>query len=255
MSAEIPDSLRERRLLFTVTTGRSGTQLLARALALFRDVDARHEPKPTFSSALRTVLAAPETAREFWLEHKLPAIARSRRPVYAETSHLFCKGFLESLLALGLRPELVHLRRDPRAVARSLLAMGTVPGRTFRGVKYYLSPGDANYLPVPRLGERAFSDYQLCYWYCLEVEQRARAYSRLGLVLHAVELEELSAAGGIAALGRRLALGGMRALGGLRAARLAHSPLNSRPDKKRPIDLSAAQMEREERQVREWAAP
>src|SRR6185436_2882073 len=129
------------------TTGRSGTEYLARVLGLFRGVRALHEPKPTFASAFRTVCAAPETAREFWLEHKLPRIARARAPVYAETSHLACKGFLESLVELDLQPTLIHLRREPHAVARSMLALGTVPGRTYKGVKYYLGPGDRVFLP------------------------------------------------------------------------------------------------------------
>ena len=64
-SNEIPPEIRAKRLIFTVTTGRSGTLYLARVLGLFRGTKSLHEPKPTFSSAFRTVQTAPSTAREF----------------------------------------------------------------------------------------------------------------------------------------------------------------------------------------------
>lgn len=246
-----------KRLIFTVTTGRSGTGLLASALALFRDVAAFHEPKPTFSSALRTVLAAPATAREFWLEHKLPRIARARKPIYAETSHLPCKGFLESLLELGVRFELVHLQRDPRAVALSMLALRSVPGRTFLGTKYYLSPWDADLArPIPVLATQQPSDYQLCYWYTLEIEARAERWrdreSELAAPISCVTLDELTRANGAAQLGERLALGPLSTLGRLRAQGLGAAKVNERMHKKRPVELARALLDEQEAELRAW---
>jgi len=63
-SNEIPPEIRAKRLFFTVTTGRSGTLYLARVLDLFRGTRSLHEPKPTFSSAFRTVQTVPATARD-----------------------------------------------------------------------------------------------------------------------------------------------------------------------------------------------
>jgi hypothetical protein len=219
-----------KRLLFTVTTGRSGTRHLAWALARFRDVEARHEPKPTFSSALRTVLARPATARQFWLEHKLPRIARSARPIYAETSHLACKGFLESLLDLGGRPTLIHLVRAPRDVSLSLWRLDTIPGRTLRGVKYYLGPDDAPRLPLPQ--HERLHDYQLCFWYCLEMAERAHAYRErwreLALPFVMIALADLSDPRGIAEIGRRLDLGELRPLAWIGRRDLARNAKESR---------------------------
>ena len=150
---------RDKRLIFTITTGHSGTRHLAWALGCFRDVDARHEPKPSFSGAFRTVCTEPETAAEFWRAHKLPSIASTKKPIYAETSHLACKGFLESLIELGYRPDLIHLHRDPREVATSLWRLDSVPGRTSKGVKYNLAPTDPCFLSLrgagPAPGARA----------------------------------------------------------------------------------------------------
>lgn len=250
-AAELLERVRAKRLLLTVTTGRSGTLYLARVLGLFRGVTSEHEPKPTFSSAFRTVAAAPATAREFWLEHKLPRVARARGAVYAETSHLACKGFLESLVELGVVPELLHLVRAPRAVAASLLALGTVPGRTYKGVKYYLSPADAPLLPLA-CPERELTDYQVCFWYCLEIAERARVYAErfapAGVRVHRVELGELSERDGPARLGERLGLGAPGLRGRL-LAKLLDRSRNEKAAKKRALDLAPERLAREEEEL------
>jgi len=250
-------ALGEKRLIFTLTTGRSGTAWLARALGAFAGVKSLHEPKPTFSSAYRAVLAQPSVAREFWLEHKLPRIARHTQPVYAETSHVACKGFLEALFELGPRPDLIELRREPRAVAASLLALDTIPGRTLAGVKYYLSPWDGPGLRLP-LEERAareLSDYQLCYWYCLEMEARARAarerFEPLGARIVEARLERLAAsAEAVLALGRELDLPAPTALGRRKLRLLAGRRVNEKPAKKRRELPPPEELERMEAELR-----
>jgi hypothetical protein len=243
-----------RRLIFTVTTGRSGTEYLARVLALFAGVDARHEPKPRFSSVFRAVVAVPGAAREFWELHKLPAIDRGRRAVHAETSHFFCKGFAEALVDLGRVPELVHLRRDPRATARSLWALDSIPGRSLRGARHYLSPWDPNHLPVPDAIARGWHDYQLCYWYCLENRARARALERTlaprGVAFHAVDIEELQSEAGILALGARLGLVQLSAFGRLRLGALVARRVNEKRSEKRSDALPAERLDAWEAEVR-----
>jgi hypothetical protein len=252
-AGELAERLAGRRLIFTITTGRSGTLLLARAIALHRGVAALHEPRPTFSSALRSVLAEPGVAREFWLAHKLPRILERKESVYAETSHLVCKGFLESLVDLGVRPELVVLSRPARAVARSLLALGTIPGRTYGGVKYYLSPSESPCLPLERARWERFSDYQLCFWYCQEIEARARAYEArwapLGMRFTRIDFEALIRPAGITELAAKLGLPALGRLGRMRALALASLPSNERTARKRPVEHEPGALEREEAEV------
>ena len=243
-----------RRHLFTVTTGRSGTEYLTRVLALFAGVEAHHEPKPRFSSCFRAVVAAPAVAREFWEREKLPAIARARHPIRAETSHLFCKGFAESLVELGVVPELLHLVRDARATASSLWSLESVPGRSLRGVRYYLSPWDPNHLPVdPAVAER-WSDYQLCYWYCLEIDTRAKELARRlgprGVRVERVELADLQSPEGIAALGERLGLGPLSTFGRLRLAALPARRVNAKTHQKRSDRLPVERLDAWEAEVR-----
>ncbi|MCC6406658.1 MAG: hypothetical protein IT453_05810 [Planctomycetes bacterium] len=242
-----------RRLLFTFTTGRSGTDYLARALGSFARVHAEHEPKPTFASAWRTVLAHPETAREFWLEHKLPRIARSHAPIYAETSHLACKGFLESLIELGALPTVLHLVRPSRDVARSLWTLGTVPGRTFKGVKYYHSPDDPRVLLATGGAHRTWHDYQLCYWYCLETEARAQRFRArfepLGVRVERVAIAQLTDAAGIRRLGDALDLGSFSTRGRIKLLGLTGRATNRKLAAKRPVALPDDELARLEGEV------
>ena len=250
---------REKRLVFTITTGRSGTRYLAWALRGFRDVDARHEPRPRFSDAFRTVAQHPEVAAEFWLRHKLPRIAKSPRPIYAETSHLVCKGFLESLVELGYAPDLIHLHRPPRDVALSLWRLRTVPGRTYRGVKYYLSPTDRTFLHLPADRLAGLHDYQLCYWYCLEIAQRADAYAARfaarGVRVHDLPLESIGTSDGILALGRELDLGSRSAVREVALRFLGSRDRNRKDAKKRNLHLEDGELAGLEEEVRALSSP
>jgi len=178
MTITVPEGLRasleKKRLIFTVTTGRSGTAYLARILGVIPDVASFHEPEPRFSEIMRSVQQDTDVAYEFWINKKLPRVASERAPIYVETSHLFCKGFVEPLLKLGITPDLILLTRPHRQVATSLYRLATIPGRTEKGIKYLLGPEDPDVLPLPNW--ESLHDYQLCYWYCLEIERRSHKY-------------------------------------------------------------------------------
>ncbi len=172
---ELSEKLREKRIIFTVTTGRSGTGYLATVLSHLPNVHAFHEPEPNFVWVMRRAIEKPEVALKFLAYKKLPAIAELPYPVYCETSHLFCKGFFHPLLDLGFLPEIVILKRERRKVAKSLFELNTIPGRTPLALSYYLKPDDKGvYLPIKDWNR--LHDYQLCYWYCLEIEKRMEVY-------------------------------------------------------------------------------
>jgi hypothetical protein len=117
----------------------------------------------------------------FLRDIKLPEIAKAGGEVYIETSHLVCKGFIEALILEGLRPGLILLRRPPREIAWSYLERGAIPGRTVEGTNYLLKPSDPYVLPL--LEWEKASNYQLCFWYALEMECRQRRYAALAKTL------------------------------------------------------------------------
>jgi hypothetical protein len=173
--AALIERVRRKQLVFTVTAGRTGTTYLTRLLGLFPNTASTHEPSPSFVYFLRQAQHWPVQARQFLLDYKLPFIAELSETRYVETGHLFCKGFFEPLLDLGIVPRLVMLRRHPRLIATSLLTRRTVPGRGKLGFKYLVHPGDPGVLPLPAWTSR--TDYQLCFWYALEIERRQRDYA------------------------------------------------------------------------------
>jgi|SRR5579883_2575742 len=183
-----------KKLIFTVTAGRTGTRYDAELFKTLDGVCAIHEDEPSFSHVMRPAQGHPDLAERWVLGQLLPHIAATPHPVYVRTEHLTCKGFLEPLLALGLRPAILLLRRSPRRIARSYLDKDTVPGRTSLGVTYMLHPTDPDVLPLPHY--QRLSDYQLCFWYALEIERRQRHYARLfgdlGLPVEDVTAEELN---------------------------------------------------------------
>jgi len=197
-----------KSVILTVTTGRSGTGYLTELLSALPSVACFHEPVPLFSDVMREAQRDPSVATAFWVERRLPAVRREASKVYIETSHIVCKGFLEPLIELGIVPDLILLSRPHREVAKSLLHLGTIPGRTEKGRRYYLCPEDPGVIPLP--GWESLHDYQLCYWYCLEIERRRHHYrmlmSDLGANVVDVSLEELRTFRGVTALLKSLDL-------------------------------------------------
>ena len=174
MSLETGWSVSGKRLIFTVGTGRNGTGYVSHLLHGLPGLCCLHEPDPQFYTVLRAVQTDPAVAERFWCEQKLPAIRSVQEPVYFETSHLVCKGFLEPLMTHGVPFDIVILRRDPVLVATSLFLLGTVPARTELGRQFLLSPEDSGVLPLSNWS--GLHDWALCYWYCLEIERRAQVY-------------------------------------------------------------------------------
>lgn len=247
---ELIQHLARRRWILTSTTGRSGTGFLAAALRLVPGLASFHEPRPWLADVLRQVQGRPDLARRFLLEHKLPAVARVDGELYAETSHLYCKGFLEPLVDFGLRPDLVILTRPARQVAASMLRLDTIPGRSDQGLRWYLAPDDPGVLPLP--GWHELTDYQLCYWYTHEIARRSARYEgwfeRLGCRVVRIELAELRTVPGFARLLRELELPRPRLFDWLRLAVNRYTRVNAkRPDK---IDAAALRdLEAQEREV------
>ncbi|MGF1531050.1 MAG: hypothetical protein ACFCU4_06790 [Puniceicoccaceae bacterium] len=210
LAEPIRTRLEAKRLIFTVATGRCGTAYLAHLFTFLPKVLSLHEPEPAYHHILRHALEKPSEFRRFLVEEKLPAIAAVDASIYVETSHLFCKGFIEPFVELGLKADLVIHRRDRRRVVSSLYRMGAIPGRTERGKQFYLDPEDPVRVPLP--GWKELDDYQICLWYVLEIEARAEAYERLfremgQQVVHS-NLEEVRTLRGFRILYRSLNLKG-----------------------------------------------
>jgi len=200
--------VKEKNLIFSVTAGRTGTLFVQKLLSTLPDTTSLHEPEPAFQRYLRRIHRDPDFAREFLLSYKLPAILGYPTKSYCELSHVFCKGYLEPLLDLGITPNLIILRRPPRPIALSLLERYTIPERSYLGIQFLLSPHYSDVLPFS--GWHSMTDYQLLFWYAIEIERRQRAYANLvlqrGGTAYDVTAEELNDADCFFLLAERLCL-------------------------------------------------
>lgn len=194
--------LPKQKIVFTVTNGRSGSARLSSLFEAMENVTSMHEPHPRFDTLMHVAHYVPAVARGFLRHVKLPAIARLPRPVYVETSHMFGKGYFDAMLGLGIPFSLILLRRNARSVALSMLRLGTIPGRTHWGRRFYMLPSEAQFvkLPVPA----RLTDYQLCYWHVRETEARQKAYGERarahGLAVAEVDTDDLNKPGSFEAL-------------------------------------------------------
>ncbi|MEQ8825605.1 MAG: hypothetical protein RIC14_14650 [Filomicrobium sp.] len=251
-SALVARIKKEKRLIFTVTNGRSGSLTLARLLDQIDGVAGLHEPAPSFHLIMRWAQGRPNLARKFWLQDKLPAIERDKEPIYVETSHLVCKGFIEPLLDIGLKPALTFLSRDPRKTAISMYRLNDIPGRTNRALKWYLSPEDVTCAHIPPAEIDRLSDYQLCYWHALETQARISHYMDVAaqkmLKVASVDIEDLNTWDGINALCDQLNIP-INEASQTRLLKQIGNRENERSQEKRAVEISDAELEREEREV------
>lgn len=251
LPTDLAAALARKRLIFTVTTGRSGTALLAKALDVAADVHAVHE-SPGFTECMRGAQADSGLARDLWLR-LLPEIAGRPEGTYAETGHLVCKGFLEPLLEIGVVPDLILLERRARDVALSLTELGTVPARTEKGRRFLLEPNDPGVLPLPRWEE--LEPYQLNYWYCLEIARRRARYAsevaeRGGRVVE-LPFDELVDPRAFHRFWRAFELPPLGILGRLRLRRTLEHKVNSKGERKQgTLRAEPERLDELEREVR-----
>jgi hypothetical protein len=208
---------------------------------------------------LRDVQSDPAIAKDFLINAKIPHIYSnySDKKIYVETSHFFCKGFFEAWVSLDdvPLPELIILNRNPRQVALSMYQLSTIPQRTKSGLKYYLSPTDKmNYTRLRNWNE--MNNYQLCYWYCLEIEERKKIYSdyirQKGGLVATTSIDELKKFRGFFALKKALQLPHISMSEFLKYFFLRMYPQNKKNyAKKNPTKYSSRELDAFEEEVRE----
>lgn len=188
------------RWVFTASSGRCGTMLLAKLLETVPGVVTQHELKPRIENVWWKLREDPKIATNWLKKHKIPHINHliqdSNASVYVETSHLMCKGFFEALWQIGIQFEIILLSRNLRKVAMSLYDLHDIPERTVIGRRWYLQPGDSRCISDLPKDHSRLTDYQMCYWYVLEMELRKAQYHTIYVSdkrpVYRVSLEDLT---------------------------------------------------------------
>lgn len=179
---DIITQLQQYRFIFTASPGRCGTNLLANLFNLIPSICAEHEPTPYIDNIWWRLRTQPQLAKTWLLQTKLPSILKrlkgSDSNVYIETSHMLCKGFFEPLIDLDIPFDLIILSRDYHKVALSMYDLNDIPERTKTGRRWYFMPSDQGCISQLPEEHSNLSDYQMCYWYVLEMSLRQALYYR-----------------------------------------------------------------------------
>ena len=175
---------RLEKVIFTATTGRSGTQSLQRVFSAVPGCIASHEPYPIMHD--EWLHAASYGQKDVVRRHYecLKAINIRRAAVgsryYVELNHLFLKTFIEyAAKDFGDRMEVIHVVRPAVEVAMSICCRRDWPG-TDNGNRWWLDyRAPTNLIQMSDLLDRHDEFSHPLYkalWYWYETESRVRLW-------------------------------------------------------------------------------
>ncbi len=170
-------------ITLVISPGRSGTQLLHSLLMRVPEMAGDHEDEryPSFASVRHENIINPSIGREY-ITKFLDYVDELPGKYYSITDLSSSYGSIEHYLDIGIKPNVIFLRRDPRLVASSYFTLDFIT--RFPGTKADWNP--ANWNPYP--GEQGslsiesptrLHSYQRCYWVCCDNEWRAQRYESL----------------------------------------------------------------------------
>jgi hypothetical protein len=240
------------KLIFTATTGRSGTQSLTRVFGAVPQCRARHEPYPSMNDVELTAASYGDAEHVARVYRQVKSINIRRAALghryYFEANHLFAKVFAEQVIAdFGSRVRVIHLVRAPLEVATSIFRLQELPG-TIEGNRWWLDHrAPSNQIPIADLldSDDEFSQpFYKALWYWFEVESRIARLQRRFPAVQFIRFETdwLNDKDRICALFDRLGVcHGQSALDA--AAGICDKKINTRPHKKVESAVSSASAE------------
>jgi hypothetical protein len=211
VTSHFPD-VAERRLIFSINSGRSGSKYLAQLLGTARHMNSFHEAEPHMSAEyIDMINAGPlETTREK-RRVKCEAIAEilrgmGRNDSYAETNHTFIKTFYDVVLEDFRNVQVIVLRRDLALVLKSFVELGYFSPLNPRGQNWMSSPNAAT-AALPALApDDELDQFDRSIAYLIDIEARAERFKKdyPHVPTYDVQLEQLNDIDFVQALFQRL---------------------------------------------------
>jgi hypothetical protein len=185
------------QLIFTATTGRSGTLTLTQLFAAVPGCRAVHEAHPVMHGSVLQAASNADTALVDRVYRRVKSVNIRRAAVgyryYFEANHLFIKTFADQAVAdFGRRITVVHLVRPAVEVANSIYQLVDYPG-TERGNYWWLDfKAPTNLLAMADVLESdpEFSHpFYKALWYWHEVEARISAWRARTPAVRVIDFE------------------------------------------------------------------
>lgn len=121
-----------KRIIYFVSTGRTGTKFFADYFGKLTDVYAIHEPKPSrilrmWTNARFEERATKNKMSQVFISKRKSILRKITEPIYVE-SNPFIVGFTDIIPEVINNTEIIHIVRDPRTYIRSSLNHGNTHG-------------------------------------------------------------------------------------------------------------------------------
>jgi hypothetical protein len=190
----------DRRLFFSINSGRSGSQYLAELLGTAVEVTSFHEAAPVMNGPyLHMVNKLPYAKTAKKRRIKCNAIKKildglPAGQIYCETNHMFIKTFYDVVLKEFKNIEVIILRRELSHVLKSFIELGYFSSKNTAWQDWMSSP-NARTAGLSCTGhDESLDQYDLCIAYLFDIEARALRFQKEYpfVKTHAARLESLS---------------------------------------------------------------
>jgi hypothetical protein len=185
------------KLIFTATTGRSGTLTLSKIFSAVPGCASIHEARPVMNGSVLKAASYGDAALVARVYRQVKAVNILRAAVgyryYVEANHLFIKAFAQHAFEdFGERLAVIHLVRPAVEVATSICGLQDHPG-TERGNYWWLDyKAPSNLIPMAEIldSDPEFSHpFYKALWYWHEIEARIAAFHAQTPTLKMVRFE------------------------------------------------------------------
>jgi hypothetical protein len=202
----------ERRLIFSINSGRAGSKYLSQLLSTGHHVKSFHEAEPKMSGAFISMINSEpfEVSREKRRvkSEAIAGILRTGSPdeIYAETNHTFIKTFFDVVLEDFHNVDVIILRRELALVLKSFIELGYFSVLNPLGLDWMSSPNAATAALRAIAPDATLDQFDLCIAYLLDIEARAERFKveYPSVRAHEVRLEQLNQTAYVADLFDRL---------------------------------------------------
>jgi hypothetical protein len=190
----------QHRLIFSINSGRAGSNYLAKLLGNAREVTSFHEAEPNMAGKYLHNLhkcSYAETRGERKIKSEaIKKMLKSfpRGQVYCETNHMFIKTFYDVVIEDCEYVEVIILRRQLALVLKSFIELNYFTTKNEIWPDWMSSP-NAQTAAIRCISQDGKLDqYDLCIAYLIDIEARSERFKREypWIKTHDVRLEALN---------------------------------------------------------------
>lgn len=193
-------SLLNRKLIFSINSGRSGSNYLAELLGTAENVQSHHENLPYMSGKYTDMVNGAFYQKSFddrkvkneSIKRELINLPRDR--IYCETNHMFIKTFHDVILSEFNNVKVLILRRKLSRVLKSFVELGYFSDKNPYALNWMTSPNAETAAIKPVDDSEKLDQIDRCIAYLIDIEARTVRFQKdyPQVDCYAVRLEDLN---------------------------------------------------------------